>query len=59
MSLAHFNGPEWAALMQLRPSQQMKCSAWTKQAAPMEQDVCGVGAHVGDDHSVGLSCGGT
>lgn len=29
----------------------MKCSACTEQAAPMGQDVCVVGAHVGDDHS--------
>lgn len=59
IGLVHFYGPERAALMQLRFNQQMKCSAYTKQAASMGQDVCVVGPHVGDDHSVGLCCGGT
>lgn len=58
ISLARFNGPERAALMQARRSQQMKCSACTEQAAPVGQDVRVVSAHVGDDHSVGLCCGG-
>lgn len=45
--------------MQARHRQQMKCSACTEQAVPRGQDVCVVDAHVGDDHSVGLCCGGT
>lgn len=57
ISLVHFNGPEWAALMQSRCSQQMKCSACTQQAAPMGQDFWVLGAHVGDDDNVGLCCG--